>query len=138
MTKDITGENGELTMQTLQTELNNEFVGKTVTITPSADNKEWTIKVDDVEVTVSAGKDSTPQVASKLTDDEKTALQTNGIAEITGDDILNEHLKDNSRIKAVITGEVPLTTEMSYVTGTKDTGVVVSIDGNEFVWVQYQ
>ena len=135
MTKDITGENGELTMQTLQTELNNEFVGKTVTITPSADNKEWTIKVDDVEVTVSAGKDSTPQVASKLTDDEKTALQTNGIAEITGDDILNEHLKDNSRIKAVITGEVPLTTEMSYVTGTKDTGVVVSIDGNEFVWV---
>ena len=56
LTKDITGENGELTMETLQGELNNEFTGKTVTITPSADNKEWTIKVDDVEETVTAGK----------------------------------------------------------------------------------
>ena len=57
LTKDITGENVELTMPTLQSELNNEFVGKTVTITPSADNKEWTIEVDGVEVTVTAGKD---------------------------------------------------------------------------------
>ena len=132
LTKDITGENGELTMETLQGELNNEFVGKTVTITPSADNKKWTIKVDDVEETVPAGKMA---VASNLTDGEKTALQTNGIAEITGDDISNENLKNNNRIKAVLTGDVPLTTEMTYVTGTKDTGVVVSIDGNEFVWV---
>lgn len=30
---------------------------------------------------------------------------------------------------------MPLTTEMTYETGTVDTGVVVSIDGNEFVWV---
>ena len=57
LTKDITGENGELTKPTLQTELNNEFSEKTVTITPSADKKEWTIKVDEVEVTVVAGKD---------------------------------------------------------------------------------
>ena len=134
LTKDITEKNGKLTMPTLQTELNNEFVGKTVTITPSADNKEWTIKVDNVEETVPAGK-YTPQVASKLSDAEKTALQTNGISEITGDDISNDNLKENSRIKAVITGDVPLTTEMTYVTGTKDTGVVVSIDDNEFVWV---
>ena len=56
LTKDITGENGELTMPTLQEELNNEFTGKNVTITPSADNKEWTINVDDVEETVPAGK----------------------------------------------------------------------------------
>ena len=122
-------------MPTLQEELNNEFAGKTVTITPSADNKEWTIKVEEVEEIVPAGKDGTPQVASILTDDEKTALQTNGIAEITGDNITNKNLKDNDKIKAVITGEVPLTTEMTYVTGTKDTGVVVSIDGSEFVWV---
>ena len=135
LTKDITGENGELTMETLQGELNNEFIGKTATITPSADNKEWTIKVDNVEETVPAGKEGTPQVASKLTDDEKTALETNGIEEITGDDILNENLKDNNRIKAVLTGDVPLTTEMTYITGTVDTGVVVSIDDNEFVWV---
>ena len=56
LTKDITGENGELTMPTLQEELNNEFTGKTVTITPSADNKEWTIKVDEIEVNIPAGK----------------------------------------------------------------------------------
>ena len=56
LTKDITGENGELTMLTLQAELENEFTGKTVTITPSSDNKEWTIKVDDVEENVPAGK----------------------------------------------------------------------------------
>ena len=64
LTKDITGENGELTMPTLQEELNNEFIGKTVTITPNADKKEWTIKVDNVEETVPAGKDDTPQVAT--------------------------------------------------------------------------
>ena len=57
LTKDITGENGELTVETLQGELNNEFAGKTVTIKPSADKKEWTIKVDNVEETVLAGKD---------------------------------------------------------------------------------
>ncbi len=119
-------------MSTLQTELNNEFTGNTVTITPSADNKVWIIKVGDVEETVPAGKMA---VTSNLTDGEKTALQTNGIAEITGDDISNENLKNNNRIKAVLTGDVPLTTEMTYITGTKDTGVVVSIDGNEFVWV---
>lgn len=44
-------------MPTLLEELNNEFAEKTVTITPSTDNKEWIIKVDDVEETVSAGKD---------------------------------------------------------------------------------
>ena len=64
LTKDITGENGELTMQTIQTELNNEFTGKIVTITPSADKKEWTIKVDNVEQNIPAGKDNTPQVVT--------------------------------------------------------------------------
>ena len=132
LTKDITGENGELTMTTLQGELDNEFTGKTVTITPSADNKKWTIKVDNVEETVPAGKRI---LTSKLTDDEKTALQTNGIAEIIGDAITNENLKDTTKIRVVLEGEVPITTEMTYVTGTKDTGVVVAINENEFVWV---
>ena len=132
LTKDITRENGELTMPTLQEELDNEFTGKAVTITPSADNKEWTIKVDDVEETVPAGK---KVVVSKLTDDEKKSLSENGIAEISGDNIENSNLKNNNRIKAILTGEVPLTTEMTYLKGTKNTGVVVSIDDNEFVWV---
>lgn len=132
LAKDITGENGELTMSTLQTELNNEFAGKVVTITSSTDNKEWTIEVDDVEFIVPAGKTA---VASNLTYEEKTALQTNGITEITGNDITNNNLKNNNKIKAILTGEVPLTTEMTYITGTVNTGVVVSIDGSEFVWV---
>ena len=88
---------------------------------------------------------------SKLTDADRTAIsahntadQTNNggndqIAELTATEIAalpnGEDLTGNARIKAVLTGGVPLTTEMTYVEGTKDTGVVVSINGNEFVWV---
>ena len=57
LTKDITGESGELTMQTLQEELDNEFTDKTATITASADKKEWIVKVDDVEVAITAGRE---------------------------------------------------------------------------------
>ena len=60
LTKDITSENGELTMPTLQAELDNEFAGKTVTIIPSADKKEWTIEVDGVKVTVVANGRNNP------------------------------------------------------------------------------
>ena len=63
LTKDMAGDNGKLTMSTLQEELNKEFIGKTVAITTSADNKEWIIKVDDTEATVPAGKETNPQVA---------------------------------------------------------------------------
>ncbi len=56
LTKDITGENGELLKSTLQTELDNEFIGKVATIEDSADKKDWIIKVDNVEVSVKAGK----------------------------------------------------------------------------------
>ena len=50
-------------MITLQEELDNEFTGKSVTISPNEDNTEWTIKVDDVEATVPAGKEDAPKVA---------------------------------------------------------------------------
>ena len=56
LTKDITGENGELLKSTLQTELDNEFIGKVATIEDSADKKDRIIKVDNVEVSVKAGK----------------------------------------------------------------------------------
>ena len=56
LTKDITGKKGQLTMQTLQEELEKEFTGKTVTITESTDKKEWIIAVDNVELSVKAGK----------------------------------------------------------------------------------
>ena len=96
---------------------------------------EWVISVDEIEILRAGKGNTTPVVASKLSDSEKTALQTNGIVEITENQITNNYLKNNDRIKAVLTGEVPLTTEMIYKEGTKDTGVVVVISGNEFVWV---
>ncbi|MBR3134359.1 MAG: hypothetical protein IKG56_02745 [Clostridia bacterium] len=69
------------------------------------------------------------------TEEELDALKNNGIKELTDKEIKNDYLKNNNRIKGVITGDVPLTEEMTYITGNKETGVVVSIDGSEFVWV---
>ena len=149
LTKDITGENGELTMLTLQEELDNEFTDKSVVITESEDKKKWIIKVDEVEVSVAAGKETKK---SNLTQADITAINTWNIANPT--DLIAElsieeitqlpnatAYNNNTRIKALLTGGVPLTTEMTYITGTKDTGVVVAIgktennSGNEFVWV---
>ena len=149
LTKDLTGESNELTEDTLSEELENEFKDKTFTITPSEDKKQWVIKVDDVEVSIKAGKEA---IKSNLTEADITAINTwntenptDSIAELTTEEI--EQLpnataySNNRRIKAVLTGGVPLTTEMTYVTGSVDTGVVVAIGktetdtGNEFVWV---
>ena len=83
---------------------------------------------------------------TKLTTAEQTALAANGMAELTGNQITNNNLKNNPNIKAVLTGEVPLPTNYTYVEGTSTTestlptggswGVVIK-DGsnNEFVWV---
>ena len=51
----ISGENGNITKPILKGELENEFAGKEVTITDSADKKEWIISVDNVSVSVKAG-----------------------------------------------------------------------------------
>ena len=113
LTKDITGENGELTMETLQGELNNEFVGKTVTITPSADNKKWTIKVDNVEETVPAGKDDTPQVATLPSAEGTTPyFPSDSFSQVDGTDLSTG---------LVITDEVD------------DEG---NSTGNEYVWIE--
>ena len=56
---------------------------------------EWVISVDEIE-RLRAGKgNTTPVVSSKLSDSEKTALQTNGIVEITENQITNNYLKNN-------------------------------------------
>ena len=96
--------------------------------------EKYTLSTDGSTLTID-GKDYETGLPGKWSKAEKDALQTNGISEIIGDAITNDNLKNNDKIKAVLTGEVPLTTEMTYVTGTKDTGVVVSIDNSEFVWV---
>ena len=56
LTEDLTNENRQLMKTTLQRDLDKEFLGKTVTITESADKNDWIIKVDDVEVDVPTGK----------------------------------------------------------------------------------
>ena len=102
----------------------------------------YNFKIEDgvVIVTKGNGENTPPSSTSNLTEAEKTALTTNGIAELTGDSITNANLKNNPNIKAVLTGEVPIPTNFNYVEGTKDTGVVVSVTGlnnvvSEFVWV---
>ena len=56
LTKDLTGENGQLTSTTLQEELDSEFKDKTATITPNGDKTQWIITVDNVDVSIPAGK----------------------------------------------------------------------------------
>jgi len=70
-----------------------------------------------------------------LTDEEKTALANNGIAEILEADITNDNLKNKDKVKAVITGNVPIPVESKYIEGTVDTGVVIEYKESEFVWV---
>ena len=72
---------------------------------------------------------------SKLTDEEKTKLASNGLEELKGTKITNKNLKDRSKIKAVITGQVPIPVNAFYEEGTVDSGVVIKFKESEFVWV---
>ena len=102
------------------------------TYTVTINGKEYTFD-GETQTGGTGGGDTTE---SKLTEEEKTALENNGIAELIDEEITNNNLKDNDNIKAVITGEVPIPTDGTYVEGTKDTGVVVKMkDNSEFVWV---
>ena len=113
LTKDITGKKGQLTMQTLQEELEKEFTGKTVTITESTDKKEWIIAVDNVELSVKAGKETTPPIATLPTGaGTKPYLPNEEVfSQVEGTDLTN--------------GLV--------ITDHKTEGVS---DGNEYVWVE--
>ena len=87
----------------------------------------------------------------KFTDpsgDERDEDTTSTASVITGDAITNRNLKNNTNIKEVRQGEVPIPAGFYYVGGTKDTGLVISdnstdenkgfsstLAGNEFVWV---
>ena len=115
LAKDITGENGELTMPTLQAELNNEFSGRTVTITPSADNKEWTIKVDNVEETIPAGKEVEEKVVGsssdwQLNDSKDTIIAYIG-GDIDGDTFVIPNYVDDNKIISIGNGSAPIWAE---------------------------
>ena len=114
----------------------------------SEDGKEgqmdgYNFKIEAGVVTLTKGEYTPPPPTSNLTEEEKAALTANGIAELTAEEIAllpnAENLTDNENVKAVLTGGVVIPKNFTYVEGTKDTGVVVSITTNnvtsEFVWV---
>ena len=82
----------------------------------------------------SGGGGSNPTGLEGLTTAEVANLPT-GVTEIAYDDITNDNLKDPDKIKAVITGEVPIPKDATYEEGTVDTGVVIKYKNSEFVWV---
>ena len=88
-------------------------------------------------------KPSTPKDpnASNLTVAELNAIEANNTAnptdqieEITSS-VTNTNLQNTTKIKAVLTGDVPIPVGANYLEGTVDTGVVIEYKGSEFVWV---
>ncbi len=88
-------------------------------------------------------KESTPRDpnASNLTAAELAAIEANNtinptdqIEEITSS-VTNTNLQDTTKIKAVLTGYVPIPVGANYIEGTVDTGVVIEYKGSQFVWV---
>ena len=129
---------GDVTPEDFKQELIKQFGSDKISddnITQNADGT-FTVTIDGIEA--NAGESGTtppPAGVSNLTDGEKTKLPDNGIAELTGDAITNNNLKDTTKIKAVITGEVPIPVDATYEEGTVDTGVVIKYKNSEFVWV---
>ena len=150
----------EQLLEQFDTELEKVYGAGKVTITSNENG--YTITIDGVGTyrADSNGKITTtgtqsggsgggnPPVAfvSKLSATEKTALTTNGIAEITE----SSSLKNDTKVKAVLTGNVVIPTGFYYLGGTLDSGVVISDNandninnenvtgyekGNQFVWV---
>lgn len=76
------------------------------------------------------------EFVSKLTEEEKIALEENGLKEITK----YSSLRNENNVKAVIEGEVPIPNGFSYKEGTNETGLVIknNNDNNEFVWIPTQ
>ena len=88
-------------------------------------------------------KPSTPKDpnASNLTATELAAIEANNttnptdqIEEITSS-VTNTNLQNTTKIKAVLTGDVPIPVGANYMLGTVDTGVVIEYKGSQFVWV---
>ena len=82
----------------------------------------------------SSGEGGNPEGLVGLTSIEEEKLPS-GVTEIAYDSIENENLKNADKIKAVITGNVPIPINATYEEGTVDTGVVIKYKNSEFVWI---
>ena len=156
----LTNGKGIINQESLEEELTKEFgaKGTAYTIADSETGTEWVVTVKgtgtqaDVPVTlqkpgnVASTPEATPIPASNLTPAELTAIETNNtnnptdqIQEVANEDIQNSNLKNTNKIRAVLKGtettEIPIPVDCTYVTGTENTGVVISYKESEFVWV---
>ena len=98
---------------------------------------KYTLSTDGSILTID-GKDYETGLPGKWSNAEKTAMTSNNITEVTGNDI-NANLKDETKIKAVIKDEdnaqIPIPVDAEYVEGKEKTGVVIKYKDSEFVWV---
>ena len=99
---------------------------------------KYTLSTDGSTITID-GKDYDTGLPGKWSNSEKTAMTNNNISEVTGDAIINDNLKDTTKIKAVIKDEdnaqIPIPIDAEYVKGKENTGVVIKYKNSEFVWV---
>ena len=99
---------------------------------------KYTLSTDGSILTIDE-KEYETGLPGKWSKAEKTAMTDNKIIEVTGDDIENNNLKDETKIKAVIKDEdnaqIPIPVDAEYVEGKESIGVVIKYKGSEFVWV---
>ena len=132
------GDSTLVTSEDMNTELTNQGAtangSDPITVTFTASKRQYTINNGIVEY---AGIETDNPIENGLEglSSEEVALLPTGVTEIAYNDIENEDLKDSEKIKAVITGNVPIPKEATYVEGTVDTGVVIKYKNSEFVWI---
>ena len=107
----------------------------------SVSEGNYNIRIFSTDKKIQSKEKEIAVIKSKLTPNELAAIATHNqnhpddiIEELPQNEIPN-NLKDPDKIKAVLTGKVPIPDKAEYLEGSKDTGVVIRYKGSEFVWV---